>query len=242
MKILTLFRNFFAPPRHMILLVAAAWIGLTLAEKRSEQSGIKREDVNNLIFYGLVAFVIGGRITFIAQNLSAFTKSPLGMISINPDLFDPLGGIAAAILVLMIYGQRFGLAFWNTLDALTPFLAVLAVGLGLSRLADGTAFGKSTGLPWGIELWNETRHPTQIYETLAALLILGAIWFKKQGAAPGILFLLFASLTAAAQLFLQAFRAEGTFILNGIRLGQVSAWLILASCFALTEIILSKKS
>ena len=32
---LTLFRNLFSPPRHMILLFIAAWIGLTFAEKRS---------------------------------------------------------------------------------------------------------------------------------------------------------------------------------------------------------------
>lgn len=242
MNPLTLFRNFFAPPRHMILLVAAAWIGLTLAEKRSEQSGIRKEDINNLIFYGLVGFVLGGRIAFIAQNASAFIKSPFGIVSINPDLFDPLGGLAAAILVGLIYGQRLGLAFWNTLDALTPFFAVLALGLGLSRLADGTAFGKATSLPWGIELWNETRHPTQIYEALASLVILGLLWFKKQDSTPGLLFLTFACLTAGAQLFIQAFRAEGTFILNGLRQGQVLAWLVLAVCFILIETRLAKSA
>ncbi|HQX02033.1 MAG TPA: prolipoprotein diacylglyceryl transferase, partial [Anaerolineales bacterium] len=162
---LTLFRNLFSPPRHMILLVIAAWIGLTLAEKRAERHGISKENINNVIFYGLIAFVIGGRISFVLQNAPAFLKSPLGILSINLDIFDPLGAMAVALVVTLIYGQRSELSLWPTLDALMPFFAIISIGMGLSHLAAGTAFGKETDLIWGIDLWNATRHPTQIYET-----------------------------------------------------------------------------
>ena len=225
----------------MILLLAAAWIGLSLAEKRAERHGISKENLNNITFYGLIAFVIGGRIAFILQNLPAFTKSPIGIISINPDLFEPFGALGAAFIVAFIYGQRNNLSFWHTLDALTPFFAVLAIGLGLSHLAAGTAFGKETELPWGINLWNATRHPTQIYETLASLLIFGLLWLKKHDPRPGILFLTFAALTAASQLFIQAFRGDSILILNGLRQGQVMAWAALAVCFALIEYRIQKQ-
>jgi phosphatidylglycerol:prolipoprotein diacylglycerol transferase len=232
---LTIFRNLLAPPRHMILLLAAAWIGLSLAEKRAERHGISRENINNLIFYSLAAFVIGGRISFVLQNISAFIKSPLGVISINPDLFDPLGAVVAAVIAALVYGQRNRLLFWSTLDALTPFFAVLAIGTGLSHLAAGTAFGKETDLSWGINLWNAARHPTQIYETLASLLIFGLLWFKKHDPRPGILFLTYAAWTAGSQLFIQAFRGDSTLILNGLRQEQVSAWAVLALTFFLFE-------
>jgi phosphatidylglycerol:prolipoprotein diacylglycerol transferase len=232
---LTIFRNLLAPPRHMILLLAAVWIGLSLAEKRAERHGISRENINNLIFYSLAAFVIGGRISFVLQNISAFIKSPLGVISINPDLFDPLGAVVAAVIAALVYGQRNRLLFWSTLDALTPFFAVLAIGTGLSHLAAGTAFGKETDLSWGINLWNAARHPTQIYETLASLLIFGLLWFKKHDPRPGILFLTYAAWTAGSQLFIQAFRGDSTLILNGLRQEQVSAWAVLALTFFLFE-------
>jgi phosphatidylglycerol:prolipoprotein diacylglycerol transferase len=238
---LTLFRNLFAPPRHMIVLFIAAWVGLTFAEKRSERYGISKSDLNNLIFYSLIAFVIGGRLSFVLQNVSSFTKSPLGIISINPDIFDPLGALAAAILVAFIYGQRYGLLLWNTLDALTPFFAVLAIGIGLSHLAAGTAFGKETDLAWGIDLWNAVRHPTQIYETLASLLIFGLVWFQKQNPRPGILFLTYAALTAISQLFIQAFRGDSALIFNGLRQEQVIAWIALAVIFILFEYRLREK-
>ncbi|MBK7320665.1 prolipoprotein diacylglyceryl transferase family protein [Candidatus Villigracilis affinis] len=232
---LEFFRNIFSPPRHMILLVIAAWIGLSLAEKRAERHGIHKDDLNNVIFYGLVAFILGGRISFVLQNLPTFLKSPIGIVSINPDIFDAFGGLAAALIAAFIFGQRRELALWPTLDALTPFLAILSIGMGLAHLAAGTAFGKVTDVAWGINLWSATRHPTQVYETLASLLIFGLIWFKKHDPRPGILFLTFAALTAAAQLFLQAFRGDSTLILNSLRQEQVIAWLVLAICFIFIE-------
>jgi len=232
---LTLFRNLFSPPRHMILLVIATWIGLSLAEKRAERHGISKENLNNLIFYGLMAFVIGGRISFILQNLSAFAKSPLGAISINPDIFDPFGAVTVAVIVALIYGQRRGLLLWPTLDALTPFFAALSIGIGLSHLAAGTSFGKEADIAWGINLWNATRHPTQIYETLASLLIFCLLWFKKHDPRPGILFLSYAALKATSQLFIHAFRGDSRLMFDGIRQEQVVAWAALALIFILFE-------
>lgn len=232
---LTLFRNLFSPPRHMILLVLATWIGLNLAEKRAERHGISKSDLDNLTSYALIAFILGGRISFVLQNISAFIKSPLGIVSINPDIFDPFGAMVAAGFVAFIYGQRRKLPFWNTLDSTTPLFAILAIGLGLSHLAAGTAFGKETDLPWGINLWNATRHPTQIYEILASLLTFGLVWFQKQNPRPGILFLTYTALTAASQLFIQAFRADSTLMFNGLRQEQVIAWMVLAVSFVLLE-------
>jgi phosphatidylglycerol:prolipoprotein diacylglycerol transferase len=232
---LTLFRNLFAPPRHIILLSAALMIGLSLAEKRAERHGISKKDFNNITLYSFIAFIIGGRISFALQNIPAFIKSPLDIISRNPDIFDPLGAIVVAFIVAFIYGQRRDLLFWNTLDALTPLFTIVSIGMGLSRLAAGTAFGKETNLPWGIDLWNAARHPTQIYETLASFLIFGLLWFQKQSPRPGILFLTFAALTAASHLFIEAFRGDSTLIFNSLNPNQVIAWVILAACFLALE-------
>jgi len=220
----------------MILLVIAAWVGLTLAEKRAEEHGLNKDQLNSITFYALLAFLIGGRLSFILQNVATFTKSPASIVSINPDIFDPIGATVIALITALIYGQRSSLLLWPTLDALTPFFAILSAGVGLSHLAAGTAFGKETDLPWGIDLWNATRHPTQIYETLASLLIFGLLWLQKKSTHPGILFLTFAACTAGAQLFIQAFRGDSTFLFNSLNQGQVTAWLVLAICFLLFEL------
>lgn len=232
---LEIFQNIFAPPRHMILLVIAAWLGLALAERRAERRYVGKDDLNNIAFYGLIAFILGGRSAYVLQNIAAFSKSPLGIVSINPELFDPSGGIAAGFILLLAYNRRKQIPFWNALDALAPFFAAIGIGLGLSDLASGNAFGIPADLPWGIELWNTTRHPTQIYDALASSLILILVWRFKPNPRPGVPFLLFAALTAFSKLITQAFRADSTFILNGLRQAQVAAWAALTVSLVLLE-------
>ena len=234
---LDFYRSLFSPPRDLILVVAAIWLGLFLAEKRSEQHGISKDDLNNLVFYPLIGYVLGGRILYVLENLAAFTQNPASLVSLNLDLFDPFGGLVIALLVALAYGQRRKLPFWPALDALTLFFAVFALGLGLSHLASGSAFGKETDLPWGMELWGAVRHPSQVYEILASLLILGLLWFQRADASPGLHFLTFAALTSGSRLFLEAFRGDSTLILGGLRAAQVIAWIALAlSLFFLEKI------
>jgi len=229
------FRNTFAPPRHLILLVAALWLGLALAEKRAERHGVTKEQLNNIAFYSLFGYILGGRVLFALANISSFTHSPLSLFSITIDLFDPTGGMVVAILVGMIYGQRQKLPFWGTLDTLTPLFATFAIGLSLSHLAAGTAFGSPTTLPWRIELWNATRHPTQIYELLASILTFSLVWSQKADSPPGIHFLTFTALTAGSRLFLEAFRGDSTLTFGGLRAVQIIMWIILAVTLFMSE-------
>jgi phosphatidylglycerol---prolipoprotein diacylglyceryl transferase len=234
---LDIYRSLFAPPRHLILVLAAIWLGLTFAEKRSSRHGISKEILSNLVYYSILGYFLGGRFLFVLEHLQAFVKSPLNLFSPNVGLFDPLGALVTAIIVGLIFGRRQKLPFWLTLDALTPFFATLSVGIHLSHLAAGTSFGIPTNLPWGIDLWNATRHPVQIYELVASLLILAFIWFHKQGSFPGSEILWFTALTAGSRLLLEAFRGDSTLVFDGIRSAQVWAWLILAAALITSEML-----
>jgi phosphatidylglycerol:prolipoprotein diacylglycerol transferase len=232
---LDLFRSLFAPPRHLILLVAALWAGLALSERRAARHFVSKDTLNNLIYYSLFGYILGGRLLYAMANLSAFMESPLSLFSLNLDLFDPVAALATAVLVGMIYGSRHKLRFWSTLDALTPLLATIAVGLALSHLAAGTAFGSPTDVPWGIDLWNATRHPSQIYELIGSILIFCVLWFRQASSPAGSDFLLFAALTAGAHLFLETFRGDSTLVFGGLRLGQLLAWIVLAAALFASE-------
>lgn len=232
---LTLFRSLFSPPRDLILVMAAVWVGSWLAEKRAPQHGIKPNDVNNLTFYPLLGYILGGRILFALEHWPAFAAAPLSLFSLNLDLFDPLGGLAAALLTALVYGRRGRLSLWPTLDALTPLLAILLIGIAFSHLASGSAFGAETDLPWGIDLWGARRHPSQLYELLASTLTLGLLLLQRPDSRPGLLFLSFAALTSGWMLFLEAFRGDSRLILGGLRLTQVLAWAVLAAALFLLD-------
>lgn len=234
---ISLFRSIFAPPRHLILLIAALWIGLALAEKRAERHRISKDSLNNIVYYSLFGYILGGRLFYALENYSVFMQSPLSLFSINIDLFDPFGASLVAVGAGFVYGSRQKLPMWHVLDALTPLFATLSIGLSLSHLAAGTAFGTPTELPWAMELWNATRHPTQIYELVASLLIFGPIWFRRMNSLPGTLFLTFTALTTASRLFLEAFRGDSTLLFGGLRLAQVIAWTVLAVALFASDLI-----
>jgi phosphatidylglycerol:prolipoprotein diacylglycerol transferase len=238
--LITLFRSLFAPPRHLILVLAALWIGLALAEHRAERHKVSRDALSSLVYYALIGYVIGGRLFHALANFRVFVQSPWSLVSLNLDLFDPLAGLAVALLASWMYGYRKKLGLWQTLDALTPVFACIAVGLSLSHLAAGTAFGSPTSLPWGIELWGAIRHPSQVYELGASLLVFSLIWFRRAGSPPGTTFLIFVALSAAERLFFEGFRGDSTIIAGGYRLEQVIAWFILAVLPFLAERIRAK--
>ena len=220
-----------------LFVIASVYIGMVLTEKRASQSGLNSASLDNLILLALFGFLAGGRLSFAITHWDSFRVSPLDIISLNASLFDLTGGLAIGFIVALVYGQRKGLAFWPTLDALTPFFATVMVGIGLSHLASGNAFGKETSLPWGISLHGAVRHPSQVYEVALALFILSLIGLRKPFPIAGAQFLTFLAWTAGAHLFLEAFRGDSTLVFGGLRLGQILAWIVLAVAFlALTRL------
>jgi prolipoprotein diacylglyceryltransferase len=215
-------------PGLMILL--GIWLGLSLAERFANRYGVTSDLLSNLVIIFLIAGAIGGRLVYALRYLDAFIASPLSLFSFNPGLFDLWGGFAIGSIAALVFGQRKGLNFWLTLDALTPALAVFSVGLGLAHLASGSAFGKPTDLPWGIELWGMRRHPSQVYEIVASLTILGILLFRidRNQSPPGSYFLTFIAMIAGTRLFLETFRGDSSLVLDGIRLAQIIAWIVLA--------------
>jgi prolipoprotein diacylglyceryltransferase len=142
------------------------------------------------------------------------------------------------MVVAWIYGRRKGLPFWSTLDALAPGLAFFGIALGFSHLASGDAFGSPSSVPWAISLWGETRHPTQVYEILLALLIFFAIWrLKGWETFPGFTFLSWLAMAAGCRLFLEAFRGDSVIIFGALRGAQVISLVLLVAALVCMHFI-----
>ncbi len=235
---LELFRAVFATPRDLILIVAAGWVGLALADRRAKQTAIGEKAVDSLTFAMVVTFVLGGRLLYAVEHISAFVSSPASILSLNIGLFDLWGALASAAVAAAVVMQRRHLPVWQVLDLLAPFLAALSVGLALSHIATGAAFGRETNVPWAIDLWGAQRHPTQVYELLAGLVILGIVWFYgRRGTLPGKTFLLWLAAAAGSRLVIEGFRGESTLVFGGLRLAQIIAWVVLAAALAGLEFI-----
>jgi prolipoprotein diacylglyceryltransferase len=117
---------------------------------------------------------------------------------------------------------------WDTLDALTPLFAVTMIGISISHLASGNAYGSITTLPWGIELWGAQRHPSQIYEIIASSFALFLIWRDTaHNSIRGALFLKFMIVTSTWLILVEGFKGDSLVIANGFRGYQIGYFIIL---------------
>jgi prolipoprotein diacylglyceryltransferase len=205
-----------------LFLLAGVWVAVSLIERQAARRKVSPEALSNLVLYGLIAGILGARLGYAARFLNVYLENPLSLFSLNPSTLAPLDGMVAGLVAATIYGQRKKLPLWPTLDALAPGLAAFSVALGFAHLASGDAFGAPTDLPWGVQLWGARRHPTQIYEIgLAGLVSWAVLRVARWRVFPGFTFLAWLALTAAARLFLEAFRGDSVVILGVLRQAQV---------------------
>ncbi len=218
-----------------LILLAGLWISLTLVDREAQRHDLDASTLNNLILIGLIASILGARLWYAAQFASVYFEDPLSLLSLNTSTLAPVEGIATGLVAALIYGQRKKLPIWPTLDALTPSISLFAISVGLAHLASGAAFGAPTDLPWGIELWGTLRHPTQIYETIAAAVVF-LVLMQQRTRSPfhGYLTLLWAVMFATSRLLIEAFRGDSIIALGSIRSAQlVSLAVIVAGLLGL---------
>ncbi len=218
-----------------LILLAGMWISILLVDREAQRHNLDASSLNNLIFIGLVASILGARLWYAARYSSVYFEDPLSLIALNISTLAPIEGIATGLVAVLIYGQRKKLPLWPTLDALTPSISLFAISIGLSHIASGAAFGAPTDLPWAIELWGALRHPTQIYETIAATIVFMVVMHQRtRSRFSGYLTLTWVVLFASSRLFIEAFRGDSIIALGSLRTAQlISLAIIIAGLFGL---------
>ena len=107
----------------------------------------------------------------------------------------------------------------------------------VSHFLTGDAFGAPTGLPWRFYLWNEYRHPSQIYEILASVGVLVAVLRRPLGGpGQGINFLLVVALSTVSHLSLEVFRGDRVIWFGCFRAAQIGGLLVLVSSMWLMQV------
>ena len=215
-----------------LALLLGVWIGLALAEKEATRLKLNPDAVYNMAFTGLIVGVIGARLAYAARYLSIYAAEPLSLFSLNPAALAPTEGALIGLIAAFIYGQRNKLPLRPTLDALAPALVIMGIAVAAAHFASGDAFGASARLPWSVYLWDDYRHPSQVYELIGAAGVLGLWWaIKQRRLPPGVTFWAVIALSASARIFLEAFRGDSLITLGNLRAAQVWGLIALAICF-----------
>ena len=220
-----------------LILLISLWIGLNQNEKHASKYNAHANLITNLVLFSLVAGIFGARFTYVLTYRDAFTGNLWGIFSLSPETLDISGGLLFGFITGLIYIQKKQMDPWQTLDALTPGLGVMMIGFGLANLASGDVYGIPATVPWAIELWGESRHPTQIYQVVLACVTAWIVWPIRTGPLrwhqiryqSGMTFLLFITANSLGIIFFASFLENRTPYFIGIRPVQLIAWITLAA-------------
>ena len=181
----------------------AWWLGTVRA--RWPHVNWPRERVGDLLFYGVLGVIIGGRtgyMLFYAYDAQGWTlgHDPMAYFRIWDGGMSFHGGLMGVIVAMMVFARHIKASFWEVADfaaVLTPF------GLFTGRIGNfinGELWGAPTTLPWGMVFPrtapdNLPRHPSMLYEAgLEGLVLLAILWVfarkpRPMGAAAGLFLL-----------------------------------------------------
>lgn len=213
-----------AIPTYPLFLLAALWAGMWLSATQAKQLGLDGDHIYNAGLYGLLAGVSGARLWFVLAHWDNYAADLSQAFSLSRNALSPGEGLIMAGLVVLIYLQRQQVPLGPFFDALAPGLA-LAVMIGhAGAFLGGEALGAPSTLPWAIEMAGISRHPIQLYEAGAGLIIWVTLYFNRTWRPwAGFQFWQFVMLYSLSRLWLEIFRARPAVIGAGYLVVQLVA-------------------
>lgn len=143
---------------------------------RRDDTPVGPSEVEDLIFYGAIGVILGGRIGYLLfygwDNVMAdwryIYQFGKGGMSFH-------GGLLGVLVAMAWFARKKGRSFFE----ITDFVAVFTpLGLFCGRIGNfinGELWGAPTDLPWGFLVDGVVRHPSMLYEALLEGLVLFAI-------------------------------------------------------------------
>jgi phosphatidylglycerol---prolipoprotein diacylglyceryl transferase len=179
------------------------WYGLTylvgfliflfLAARRVRQpqfanAGWTRRDVEDLLFYGVLGVVIGGRLGYaIFYKPAEYLANPLDIFRVWKGGMAFHGGILGVTGAMALYARSRKRSFLQVMDVVAPCVPTGIASVRLGNFVNGELWGRAAdpSLPWAMVFPQSgttiARHPSQIYQALGeGLLLFVLMWIYSR--------------------------------------------------------------
>ena len=168
---------------------------------------------SDLLFYGALGAVIGGRLGYVVfYKPMEYLAEPLTIVTgIREGGMSFHGGLLGVIFALWLFSRKTKMSLLDIGDFVAP---VAPIGMFFGRIGNfinQELWGKPTDLPWGMVFTtadNQARHPSMLYEALLeGLLLFVTLWLISRKRRPfGLLSGLFLMGYAVSRMLVELVR------------------------------------
>jgi len=145
-----------------------------------------RQQLEDLLFYGAVGVIIGGRVGYaIFYDFQANLENPLNLFKIWQGGMSFHGGLLGVLAAFAWFGKKTGKSFFEISDFIAPMVPIGLMFGRIGNFINGELWGKVTDVPWAMVFPGAgplPRHPSQLYEAAleGVLLFIILWWFSSK--------------------------------------------------------------
>ncbi len=193
----------FSPIALQLGPVAIHWYGLTylvafglfiwLGAQRVKlphfaQTGWTRRDVEDLLFYGVLGVVIGGRLGYVLfYKPGYYAANPLEILAVWKGGMAFHGGLLGVLVAMAWFARSKGRPFLNVTDLIAPCVPTGLASGRIGNFINGELWGRAAdpSLPWAMRFPQSgtdiARHPSPLYQfALEGLLLFVLLWWYSK--------------------------------------------------------------
>lgn len=223
------------------LLIAAGYtLGTMWILKEAQKDGLNVEAIFDMMIMTLVVGICGSRLLFILE----YTPDKLtfsDFFSFEQGGLTFYGAVISGTLFDLLFLRYKRIPFWRAMDTVG---FGLPLGIAVARLGcffNGCCYGIACSYPWGCQFpaaGAGTFHPTQIYESISAVIIFAILQLTRRWRRNyGEVFLGCMALYGFFRFFIEFYRAENPVVLAGLKLSQILGLLAILAAVTIRKVI-----
>jgi len=162
-----------------VLFVGSFFLGLMILQWIYKREKKNPSVLDNLLIYVMVGAVVGARLMHcFAYEPEFYLSHPLEILKVWKGGLASHGGLAGVLLSLYVFSKRYNTSYLWLLSRIAIPGALTAAFVRFGNLFNSEILGLPSELPWAIIFKRVDlvpRHPVQLYEALAYLVIFGIL-------------------------------------------------------------------
>ncbi len=218
-----------------------AWV---LARWRIKRlMGWTSEQVDDLIFYGALVVILGGRIGYMLfYNLPTLVSDPVSFFKVWEGGMSFHGGLIGVLTAMWLFGRKHQKRFFEVTDFIAPFVPIGLFTGRLGNFINGELWGKVSEVPWAMVFPGGgpfPRHPSQLYEALLeGLVLFTVLWIysskpRPEKAVSGLFLLLYGVFRFAIEFVREPDAHIGYLAFGWLTMGQLLSFPMILAGLAL---------